>query len=93
MKSMYCFKQSVKILNFRVLISQLIGMADSTLELTEGQLKILKLAESGHNICVVGKAGVGKGKKCFIVCASGVACDPYNGAAKTVHKFTYYCRY
>ena len=73
-------------------------MADRTLELT-GQLKILKLAESGHNICVVGKAGVGKstavleltkrlsakGKKCFIVCASGVACDPYNGAAKTVH--------
>ena len=74
-------------------------MADRTLESTEGQLKILKLAESGHNICVVGKAGVGKstavleltkrlsakGKKCFIVCASGMACDPYNGAAKTVH--------
>lgn len=74
-------------------------MADSTLELTEGQLKILKLAESGHNICVVGKTGAGKstavleltkrlsakGKKCFIACASGVACDPYNGAAKTVH--------
>ena len=35
-------------------------MADSSLRLTKGQLKVLELAESGHNVCVVGKAGVGK---------------------------------
>ena len=74
-------------------------MADSPLRLTEGQLKVLKLAESGHNICLMGKAGVGKstvvleltkrlsskGKKCHIVSSSGVSCEPYNGVAKTVH--------
>ena len=74
-------------------------MADSSLKLTEGQLKVLKLAESGHNICLVGKAGVGKsrvvleltkrltskGKKCYIVSSSEVSCEPYNGNAKTVH--------
>ena len=74
-------------------------MAESSLSLTEGQLKVLDLVESGHNVCLVGKAGVGKstvvlelkkrlsskGKKCHIVCSSGVSCEPYNGVAKTVH--------
>ena len=74
-------------------------MADSSLRLTEGQLNVLELVESGHNICLVGKAGVEKStvvlelkkrlplkwKKCHIVCSSGVSCEPYNGFAKTVH--------
>ena len=52
-----------------------------TLNLTEGQKDVLRLAESGHNICLFGKAGVGKttvviemikkisteGKQCFVV--------------------------
>lgn len=29
-------------------------------EFTEEQLDIIRLAESGHNICIIGKAGVGK---------------------------------
>ena len=32
-------------------------MADSSLRLTEGQLKVLELV---NNVCLVGKAGVGK---------------------------------
>ena len=74
-------------------------MADSSVKLTEGQLKVLRLAESGHNICVTGKAGVGKTtvvreiiknmssqrKTWYVVCASGVSCEPYNGVAKTIH--------
>ena len=54
----------------------------------------------GHNVCILGKAGTGKsavvrkikshftsqGKKCQIVCSSGIACDVYNsGEATTVH--------
>ena len=31
-----------------------------TLNLTQGQKDVLRLAETGHNICVIGKAGVGK---------------------------------
>ena len=62
------------------------------MELTSGQRKALNLAEQGHNRCVTGKAGVGKttvvkeimkqaalaDKKCSIVCASGISCEPYN---------------
>lgn len=68
-------------------------------KLTSEQLNILNFATTGHNVCIFGKAGVGKttvvqkirsklteeGKKCQIVCASGIACEEYNGLAKTVH--------
>ena len=74
-------------------------MADNSLKLTEEQLKVVRLAESGHNICIIGKAGVGKTtvvreimkkissqrRNCYVVCASGVSCESYNGVAKTVH--------
>ena len=69
------------------------------MELTSGQRKALNLAEQGHNLCVTGKVGVGKttvvkeilkqaalaDKKCSIVGASGISCEPYNGIAQTVH--------
>ena len=74
-------------------------MSDSEIELTNEQLDILKFAESGHNMCIFGKGGVGKstlvkeirrqltknGMQCQIVCASGISCDIYNGMAKTIH--------
>lgn len=74
-------------------------MEDNSISLTDEQTMVMRLAEGGHNVCVVGKAGVGKstvvnelrktfsssGKKCFIVCPSGIACEPYNGCAKTVN--------
>ena len=73
-------------------------MADSSLRLTEGQLKALELVESGKNVCLVGKAGVGKStvvltnektvierKICHIVSSSRVSCESYNRVAKTVH--------
>lgn len=64
-------------------------MADSSLKLREDQLKVVKLIESGHNIRVIGKAGVGKTtvvrevikkisslrKKLCVVSASGVSCE------------------
>ncbi len=67
--------------------------------LTSEQLNVLNFATTGHNVCIFGKAGVGKstvvqeirakleeqGKRCQIVCASGIACEEYNGLAKTVH--------
>ena len=67
--------------------------------LTEEQQNVAKFALSGHNMVVLGGAGVGKttvvqairklftaqGKKCQIVCASSVSCIPYGGIAKTVH--------
>lgn len=67
-------------------------------KLTSEQLKVLNFAASGHNVCIFGKGGVGKstvvheimsklhekGYKCQIVCASGIACEEYNGLAKTV---------
>ena len=69
--------------------------------LTEEQQAILDLAEKGHNICILGKAGVGKstivkeiwrtlsakGLKCEIVCSTGIACKNYSGMAKTAHSF------
>ena len=74
-------------------------MADISLKLTEDQLKVVRLAENGHNICIIGKAGVGKTtvvreimkkmssqqRNCYVVCPSGVSCESYNGVAKTVH--------
>ena len=74
-------------------------MAGSSLKLTEDQLKVVRLVENGHNICVIGKAGVGKTtvvreiiknisserRNFYIVCASGVSCESYNSVAKTVH--------
>ena len=74
-------------------------MAVNSLKLTDDQLKVIRLAENGHNICIIGKAGVGKTtvvreiikklssqrRRCYVVCASGVSCESYEGAAKTVH--------
>jgi ABC-type cobalamin/Fe3+-siderophores transport system ATPase subunit len=74
-------------------------MSDSEMELTNEQLEILKFAESGHNMCIFGKGGVGKstlvkevrwqltknGMQCQIVCVSGIFCDIYNSMAKTIH--------
>ena len=67
--------------------------------LTRDQLHIFSFATSGHNVCIFGRSGVGKstvvreiraelgriGKKCQIVCSSGISCSVYNGLAKTVH--------
>ena len=67
--------------------------------LTCEQLHILKFAQTGHNMCIFGKGGVGKstlveeiskqlkknGIRCQIVCASGISCDIYNSMAKTIH--------
>jgi ATP-dependent DNA helicase PIF1 len=74
-------------------------MAGSSLKLTEDQLKVVRLVENGHNICIIGKAGVGKTTfvreiiknisseriNFYVVCASGVSCESYNSVAKTVH--------
>jgi ATP-dependent DNA helicase PIF1 len=74
-------------------------MAGNAFKLTEDQLKVVRLAENGHNICIIGKAGVGKTtvvreimkkissqrRNCYVICASGVSCESYNGVAKTVH--------
>ena len=68
-------------------------------KLTEEQGVVVKFASTGHNMCILGKAGVGKttvvesiiksltakGLKCQIVCSSGISCDAYHGMAKTVH--------
>lgn len=67
--------------------------------LTAEQLDLIRLVESGHNICIIGKAGIGKstvvneiwrvlmlkGKRCHVVCYSGVASKLYGGLAKTIH--------
>ena len=75
-------------------------MDDSgVIALTNEQLDILRFTESGHNVCIFGRAGVGKstlvkairqklterGLKCEIVSSSGISCDLYNGLAKTIH--------
>ena len=68
-------------------------------QLTQEQQTILNLAKQGHNIYVLGRAGVGKsttvqkiksalevkGKKVEVVCSTGIACKSYGGIAKTVH--------
>ena len=69
------------------------------IKLTEEQDVVVKFAQTGHNMCIFGKAGVGKttvvetiikyltakGLKCQVVCSSGISCDAYHGMAKTVH--------
>ena len=68
-------------------------------QLTQEQQTIVNLAKQGHNICILGRAGVGKsttvqkiksalevkGEKVEIVCSTGIACESYGGIAKTVH--------
>ena len=49
------FLTLLKICNSHLSIIE--SMADSSLRLTEGQLQVLELVESGHNVCLVGKAG------------------------------------
>ena len=83
------------------LLTRFIGSCDAMAytRLTTEQSNIVKFATCGHNICILGRAGAGKttvvqeirsqlekrGKKCQIVCSSGIACQVYNGLAKTVH--------
>ena len=68
---------------------------------TEEQQKTIEAALTGHNKCVLGRAGVGKttvvqaikkvlaskGLNCQIVCPRGVSCDGYDGVAATVHSY------
>ena len=70
-----------------------------SIKLTDEQQRAVNAALSGHNVCIFGRAGVGKttvvetirkvltlvGKKCQIVCSSGISCDAYGGLASTVH--------
>lgn len=74
---------------------------ESPIRLTEEQQTILDLAKKGHNICILGRAGVGKsttvqeikkelsakGLQCEIICSTGIACKNYDGEAKTSHSF------
>ena len=70
--------------------------------LTPGQAEILRVACSGHNLLVTGRAGTGKshvvkeiisnrrsvGKRVAVVCSSGIACTVYeSGVASTVHSY------
>ena len=79
---------------------QLSAQMDSEpLKLTDEQQRAVDAALTGHNVCIFGRAGVGKttvvekikkiltsrGKKCQIVCSSGISCDAYDGLASTVH--------
>ena len=72
---------------------------EGILKLTEEQQRTVYLAKEGHNICIFGRAGVGKsttilaikdalqakGESVQIVCSTGIACESYGGTAKTVH--------
>ena len=72
---------------------------ERVLHLTEEQQKIVNLARQGHNICIFGRACVGKsttviaikealaakGENVQIICSTGIACESYGGIAKTVH--------
>ena len=74
-------------------------MDSESLKLTAEQQRAVDAALTGHNVCIFGRAGVGKttvverirkiltskGKKCQIVCSSGISCDAYDGLASTVH--------
>ena len=69
------------------------------IKLTEEQDVVVKFTQTGHNMCIFGKASLGKttvveriiksltakGLKCQIMCSSGILCDAYHGMAKTVH--------
>lgn len=68
-------------------------------KLTRAQSRILQAAISRHNVCILGRAGVGKstvvneikkefdrnGYKTRIVCSTSVACQEFHGMAKTIH--------
>ncbi|CAB4024950.1 ATP-dependent DNA helicase PIF1, partial [Paramuricea clavata] len=65
----------------------------------EHEQRIVNLEKQGHNICIFGRAGVGKsatvlaikealaakGENVQIICSTGIACESYGGIAKTVH--------
>ena len=68
--------------------------------LNANQVRAYKLANEGHNVCILGEAGTGKsfvvnlikkqlerqGVTCNIVCSSGIACEVYEvGHAVTVY--------
>ncbi len=69
------------------------------MQLTPQQCRIFDFAVSGHNVCIFGRAGTGKsvlvneikrelgkrGHNVRIVCSSGIACEAFEGMAKTVH--------
>jgi len=72
------------------------------MELTNQQQFVANLALQGHNMFITGKAGTGKsflvksmfksltnlGKKCKIVCPTGIACEAYSEEnASTIHSF------
>ena len=72
-----------------------------SIKLIDEQQRAVDEALSGQNLCIFGRAGVGKttvvetirkvltivGKKCQIVCLSGISCDAYGGFASTVHSY------
>ena len=74
-------------------------MDSESLKFTAEQQRAVDATLTGHNVCIFGRAGVGKttmvegirkiltprGKKCQIVCSSGISCDAYDGLASTVH--------
>ena len=74
-------------------------MDSGSIKLTDEQQRAVDAALTGHNVCIFGRAGVGKttvvetirklftsrGKRCQIVCSSGISCDAYDGLASTVH--------
>ena len=76
-------------------------MDSESLKLTAEQQRVVDAALTGHNVCIFGRAGVGKttaverirkiltsrGKKCQIVCSSGISCDAYDGLASMVHSY------
>jgi hypothetical protein len=69
-------------------------------ELNYEQSSVVKLVKDGHNVLIMGQAGVGKtevvrhiirnalavGRKVAVVCSTGIACDVYEpGVASTVN--------
>ena len=68
-------------------------------KLTAQQHYIFDMATSGHNLCILGRAGVGKsmlvneikdelhkrGLNTKIICSSGIACKSFGGMVTTVH--------
>ncbi|CAB4018113.1 ATP-dependent DNA helicase PIF1 [Paramuricea clavata] len=74
---------------------------ESPIRLTEEQQTIFDLAKKGYNICILGRASVGKSTtvqeikkelsakclQCEIICSTGIACKNYDGEAKTSHSF------
>ena len=67
--------------------------------LTQQQRRIFDVALAGHNACILGSAGVGKSVlvneivkeleklryNVRLVCSSGIACEAFEGRAKTFH--------